>query len=101
MVSDNIYRTALCPILPTQATRGFSILGTDCFELLVEEPFEEYARIVLEEVKYRPNDQNECMDFRTSGGYMISGEEQQKKCEGGALKRWKRGSRACRHPLAK
>ena len=91
---------ALRSILPPQATRGFSICGRDCFELLVEEPFEQFARSVLESVNYKLTDQVEAMDFRTAGGAKVREEDHQKKCASGALKRWMRCSEGCRHPNA-
>ena len=92
---------ALRSILPPQATRGFFIVGTDCFELRVEEPRDEYARSALTELKYKLNDQNAAIDFRTSEGSKISDEEQLMKCLVGALKRRKQSDDGCRQRLAK
>ena len=59
--------------LPLQAIGGFSIFGRDCFELLMEEPFEQFAPIVLDSVKYKLTDQVEAMEFRTATGAQVRG----------------------------
>ena len=84
-----------------EAARGPSILGLDSFELLVDEPTEEYARGVLNSLKIETTDQRKPLNFMSRSGTKITDGAQLEKCAAGALRRWKRCAEGSRFPAAK